>query len=128
MVKDPNSKKINDLLLHNTTPITLYDNLLTIRDTDEGFEMKGDLLKINTNEIYNDDLAELVYKKLRYDFAKAMHFDEKSPGKKVREIDHLYGCLSFLLSWFLEVQKKFYKKILKNFVIDWNYYYKKTNW
>ena len=128
LVKYPNSKKVNDLLLHNKTPINLYDNLLTVHGTGKGFELKGDLLKIITKKNCNDDLAELVDEKLRYDFAKAMYFDEKSPSKKVPEIDHLYGGLSYLLSWFLEVQEKFYKKILINFVIDWNYYYKKTNW
>ena len=101
LVKDPNSKNVSDLLLHNTIPITLYDNLLTICDTGEGFEMKGDLLKIITVEIYNDDLAELVDKKIMYVFAKAMYFNEKTPGKKVPEIDHLYGGLSYMLSWFL---------------------------
>ena len=33
LVKDSNSNRVNDLLLHNTIPDTLNDNLLTFRDT-----------------------------------------------------------------------------------------------
>ena len=76
LVKDPNSKKVNDLLVHNKIPITLYYHLLTNRDTIKRFELKRDLLKMITNKKHNDDLAKLVNKKLLYDFAKAMYFDE----------------------------------------------------
>ena len=41
-VKDHNSKRVNDLLLHKTIPITLYDNLLTVRDTGKIFEFNED--------------------------------------------------------------------------------------
>ena len=37
-LKYQNSKRVNDLLLHNTIPIFLHDNLLTIRDTGKEFE------------------------------------------------------------------------------------------
>ena len=37
-VKDSSSNRVNDLLIHNTIPITLYDNLLTFRDTGKEFE------------------------------------------------------------------------------------------
>ena len=63
-------------------PITLYGNMLTFRDTNKQFELKGDLLEMITNIKYNVDLASSVDKKLMYDFAKEMNFDQKAIGKK----------------------------------------------
>ena len=82
LVKDSNSNRVNDLLIHNTKPITLYNNILTFRDTGREFELKGDLLKMITNNNFNVDLASLSDKKLMFDFAKEMHFDLKAVGKK----------------------------------------------
>ena len=39
-------------------------------------------MKMITNKNYNVDLASLTDKKLKYDFAKEMHFDTKAQGKK----------------------------------------------
>ena len=50
LVKDSSSNRVNDLLIHNTIPITLHDNLLTFRDSDKQFELKVDLLKMITNK------------------------------------------------------------------------------
>ena len=80
--KDHNSNRVNDLLMKNKIPITLYGNMLTFRDTNKHFELKGDLLEMITNSKYNVDLASLADKKLMYDFAKEMHFDQKALGKK----------------------------------------------
>ena len=82
LVKYSSSNRVDDLLLHNTIPITLYKNLLTFRDTGKEFELKGDLLKMMTNNNYNVDHASLADKKLMYDFAKEMNFDLKAEGKK----------------------------------------------
>ena len=82
LVKDPNSNRVNDLLLKNKIPITLYNNMITFRDTGKEFELKGDLLKMITNKNYNVDHASLSDKKLMYDFAKEMHFDLKAQGNK----------------------------------------------
>ena len=49
-VKVHNSNRVNDLLLHITIPITLYNNLLTFRDTSKDFELKRDLLNIKKIE------------------------------------------------------------------------------
>ena len=81
LIKDYNSNRVNDLLIKNT-PITLHDNLLTFRDSNKQFELKGDLLKMITNKNYNVDLASLSDKKLMYDFAKEMNFDLKAQGNK----------------------------------------------
>ena len=82
LVKDHNSNKVNDLLMKNKIPITLYGNMLTFRDTNKQFELKGDLLEMITNSKFNVDLASLEDKKLMYDFAKEMHFDERRVGNK----------------------------------------------
>ena len=56
--------------------------MLTFRDTNKQFELKGDLLEMITNSKYNVDLASLQDKKLMYDFATEMNFDLKAVGKK----------------------------------------------
>ena len=82
LVKDPSSNRVNDLKIHNSIPITLYGNMLTFRDTNKQFELKGDLLEMITNSKFNVDLASLSDKKLMYDFAKEMHFDQNAYGNK----------------------------------------------
>ena len=82
LVKDSNSNRVNDLLINKTVPLTLYNNMLTFRDTGKEFELKRDLLKMITNKNYNIDLASLQDKKLMYDFAKEMKFDLKAQGNK----------------------------------------------
>ena len=82
LVKDSSPNRVNDLLLKNTIPITLYNNLLTFRDTGKEFELKGGLLKMITNNNYNVSHASLRDKKLMYDFAKEMNFDMKAQGNK----------------------------------------------
>ena len=82
LIKDSSSNRVNDLKINNSIPITLHNNLLTFRDTNKHLELKGDLLKMITNKNYNVDLASLSDKKLMYDFAKEMHFDERRVGNK----------------------------------------------
>ena len=82
LIKDSTSNRVNDLKINNSIPITLYNNLLTFRDTNKQFELKGDLLKIITNKNYNVNHASLSDNKLKYDFAKEMHFDERRVGNK----------------------------------------------
>ena len=56
--------------------------MLTFRDTNKVFELKGDLLKMITNKNCNVGLASLADKKLMYNFAKEMHFDTKAQSNK----------------------------------------------
>ena len=51
LVKDFISNRVNDLKINKTIPITLYNNLLTFRDTGKEFEIKGDILKMITKKI-----------------------------------------------------------------------------
>ena len=51
LVKDSSSNRVNDMVMHKTKPVTLYNNLLAFRDISKEFELKGDLLKMITNKI-----------------------------------------------------------------------------
>ena len=82
LIKDSSSNRVNDLKIHNSIAITLYGNMLTFRDINKQFELKGDLLEMITNSKYNVDIASLQDKKLMHDFAKEMHFDQKAAGNK----------------------------------------------
>ena len=82
LIKDADSNRPNDLLINKTIPVTLYNNLLTFRDTNKEFVLQGDLLKMITNKNYNVDLAKLAERKKTYDFAKEMCFDEHALGNK----------------------------------------------
>ena len=46
ILKNPNSNRVNDLLSHDTIPITLFNDFLTFRHTGKEVELKGDLLKL----------------------------------------------------------------------------------
>ena len=82
LVKDSNSNRVNDLKINKTKPITLYNNMLTFRDTGRDFELKEELLKMVNNKNYNVNLASLQDKNLMYDFAKKMNFDTKAQSNK----------------------------------------------
>ena len=82
LINDSTSDRVNDLKINKSIPITLYNNILTFRDTGKEFELKGNLLKMITNKNYNVDHASLSDKKFLYHFAKEMHFDTKSLGNK----------------------------------------------
>ena len=82
LVKESKSIRVNDLKMNKTIPITLYNNLLTLRDTGKKLQLKGDLLKKIPNNNYNVNHASLSDKKLGYEFAKEMNFDVQAPGKK----------------------------------------------
>ena len=56
--------------------------MLTFPDTDKKFEFYGDLLKMMANWNYNVDHANLSNKKIRFDCAKELYFDEKAPDNK----------------------------------------------
>ena len=82
LLKDHNSNRVNDLLIHNSIRNNLHDNLLIFRDTGKEVELNGDFLKMITNKNYNVDLASLSDKKLKYDFAKEMNFYINDQGRK----------------------------------------------
>ena len=81
LINDSTSDRVNDLKINNSIPITLYNNILTFRDTGKEFERK-DLLKMINNKNHNVNHASLSDKKLMYEFAKEMYFDERRVGNK----------------------------------------------
>ena len=50
LLKDPSPNRVNDLLIHTEKPVSLYNNLLTFRDSDKRFEIQGKLLKMITKK------------------------------------------------------------------------------
>ena len=82
LVKDPDSKKVNDLFITKTVPVTLYIRLISFPDTNKKFKLQGDLLKMITNKNYNVYLANSQDKEIMYDFAKEMYFDGNALGNK----------------------------------------------
>ena len=58
LVKDSSSNRVNDWLIHNTKPTTLFYNMLTFRDTGKEFELHRHILKMITKTIM---LILLVY-------------------------------------------------------------------
>ena len=78
LVKNLDSNRITNLLMKRTIPVTLCTKLLRFRDTDKGFELNGNLLKTLTDGNYIVDIAKLLNKKLMFEFAREMSFDEKS--------------------------------------------------
>ena len=48
LLKDPNTKRVKDLLIRETIPVTLCNSLLTYPLTDKKCKLKGDLLKMTT--------------------------------------------------------------------------------
>ena len=79
--KDPNSTKMSDFLIHGNTPVTLFSNMITFRDSNKSFRLEGDLLKVVTNYKINADHSSPQDKKLIYEFAKEMNYDTKSTGR-----------------------------------------------
>ena len=120
LVKNHNSNRINDLLIHNTIPITLHNNLSLFGDSNKKFELKGELLKMITKKNYNVDLASLSDKKLLYDFAKEMNFDVKGLGRistRVRTHISIFKSPGLMVSAIGVSKTKIYHLILMNFVI-----------
>ena len=80
LIKNPDSIGVSDRLIHKTKPVTLFNNLLTFRDTGKKFQLHRDLLKIRINKNYKVDLANLLDEKVLCDFAKEFYFEEKALG------------------------------------------------
>ena len=70
LVNGLSSNRANGLLINKTITVTLYNNLLTFRDTGKKLALHGDLLKLIIIKNYNVDLANLSERKIMHDFAK----------------------------------------------------------
>ena len=79
--KDPNSTKMNDVLIHSGIPVTVYSNKITFRDSNKSFELEGDLLKLITIYKFNADHSNPQDRKIIGEFAREMNYDTKSTGR-----------------------------------------------
>ena len=80
--KDLNSTKVNDFLINDGIPVTLYSNMIIFRDSNKSFKLDGDLLETMTNYDFNADHSNPQDKKLIYEFAKEIIFIIKKIGRK----------------------------------------------
>ena len=118
LLKDLDSNRVNDLLINKTIPVTVYNNLLTFRDTDEKFLSQGDLLKTITNKKnYSVDLVNLSVENIKYEFAKQMFFNERASGDKGTGDNSLMKLLKPLAVMACGNSTFFYHKILMNFLM-----------
>ena len=81
LIKDLNSTKMNDLLIHGIIPVTLYSNMFTFRDSNKSFKLDGDLLKTMTNYNFNVGHSNPQDRKIIREFAEEMNFDIKNIGR-----------------------------------------------
>ena len=79
--KDLNSTKMNDFLMNESIPVTLFSIMLVFRDINKSFKLDGDLLKVITIFKFNADHSNPQDKKLNYEFTKEMNFDIKKVGR-----------------------------------------------
>ena len=89
LLKDSSSNRVNDWLINKRISITLYDNLLTFRDTNKQFEMKDDFLRRITKAEYSVDLGNLSNKKYCMKFQRKCISMKELHSIKVTEIDLL---------------------------------------
>ena len=80
--KDLNSTKMNNFLINEGIPVTIFSNMLTFRDSNKSFKVDGDLLETITN--YDFYVSHSIPKdqKLIYEFGKEMNFNIKQKGRK----------------------------------------------
>ena len=73
---------MNDFLIIEGIPVSIYDNLLTFRDSNRSFELERDLLETMTNYDFNVSNSHPQDRKLIYEFRKEMNFNNKQKGRK----------------------------------------------
>ena len=101
LIKDPYSTKMNDFLINEFLPVTLYSNILTLRDTNKSFKLDGDILKTMKNYKFNADHVNLSDKKLFREFAEKMNFDIKNkcrPNTRDRSVIRLLNSPAIVAS------------------------------
>ena len=73
---------MNDLLINEGIPVTIFSNMLLFRDSNKSFKLDGDLLETMTNYDFNVSHSDPKDQKLIYEFGKEMNFDIKQKGRK----------------------------------------------
>ena len=73
---------MNDFLINEGIPVTLFSNMLLFRDSNKSFKLDGDLLETMTNNEFNVSHSDPKDQKLIYEFGKEMNFNIKQKGRK----------------------------------------------
>ena len=73
---------MNDFLINECIPVTLFSNMLLFRDSNKSFKLDGDLLEAITNYDFNVSHSNPKDQKLIYEFGKEMNFNNKQKGRK----------------------------------------------
>ena len=73
---------MNDFLINEGIPVTLFSNMLLFRDSKKSFKLDGDLLEAITNYDFNVSHSNPKDQKLIYEFGKEMNFNIKQKGRK----------------------------------------------
>ena len=81
LIKDPNSTKPNDFLINEKVPVTIFNNMLTFRDTNKIFKLEGDLYKVLTDYKFNVDHSNKQNRQIIYEFGKEMKYKLKNKGR-----------------------------------------------
>ena len=73
---------MNDFLIKESLPVTLFSNMLTFRESNKSFILDGDLLQTMTYYDFNVSDSNPKNQKLIYQFGKEMNFNNKQKGRK----------------------------------------------
>ena len=73
---------MNEFLINESIPVTLFSNMLLFRYSNKCFKLDGDLLETMTNDDFNVSRSNPKDQKLIYEFAKEMNLNNKQKGRK----------------------------------------------
>ena len=73
---------MDDFLINEGIPVTLFSNMLILRDSNKSFKLNGYLLQTMTNNDFNVSHSNPKDQKLIYEFAIEMNFNIKQKGQK----------------------------------------------
>ena len=76
---------MNDFLINEGIPVTIFSNIITFRDGNKSFKLDGDLLETITICDFNVSQSNPKDQKLIYEFGKEMNFNIKQKGRQVTE-------------------------------------------
>ena len=83
LTKDPDSTKRNDFFINENVPVTIFNKMLTFRDTNKVFKLEGDLYKVITNPQFNVDHSNKQNRQIIYEFGKEMKYKLKKKDERV---------------------------------------------
>ena len=73
---------MNDFLINDGIPVTLFSNMITFRGSKNSFKLDGDFLETITNFFFNVSHSNAINQKLIYEFGKESILHNKQKGRK----------------------------------------------